>query len=139
MVEGIAAETTPFSVARGISSSLAKSVLVASVNGSLWDLNTPLVENCDLVLYKFDSPQGKHAFWHSSAHVLGAALEDFYGPVLLDDGPPLAPGHPNGGFFYDFKPPAGVTVSEKDYEEIVRIALNLAAVRKYIFAYLLFS
>lgn len=66
------------------------------VNDLLWDLTRPLEEDCTLELFKFDSPEGKKVFWHSSAHVLGEALE-----LLFDCHLTIGPALKDGGFYYD--------------------------------------
>mmetsp|Transcript_6588 Transcript_6588/g.15852 ORF Transcript_6588/g.15852 Transcript_6588/m.15852 type:complete len:714 (-) Transcript_6588:254-2395(-) len=92
---GIKGVTTPLDVAREISSSLAKKCIVAKVDGSSWDMARPLEGDCALQLLSFDDPDGKETFWHSSAHVLGEALELEFG-VDLTIGPPI-----EEGFYYD--------------------------------------
>jgi len=89
-------KTTPYQIAQGISQGLADAVVVAKLNGStLWDMDRPLEESCSLELLKFDSEEGNHVFWHSSAHILGQAMERLYGGHLCA-GPPV-----EGGFYYD--------------------------------------
>lgn len=87
--------TTPLEIANSVSKSLAKKSVVAKVNGVDWDLTRPLDSDCSLQLFDFDSPEGKEAFWHSSSHVLGQALELEHG-VDLTVGPPI-----EEGFYYD--------------------------------------
>lgn len=93
--EGIKGATTPLEVAAGISKSLAKKVVVAKVDGAVWDAFRPLEGDCALQLLSFDDPDGRETFWHSSAHVLGEALELEFG-VDLTIGPAL-----EEGFYYD--------------------------------------
>jgi len=69
-------------IAVQISKGLAKSALVSSVNHVLWDMNRPLEGDCSLEIFGFDSDQGRNTFWHSSAHILGQALEQEYGCKL---------------------------------------------------------
>ncbi len=59
----------------GISEGLAREILVARVNGELWDLNRPLPDDCNLEFFKFDSVEGRDVFWHSSSHLMGLAIE----------------------------------------------------------------
>ena len=92
---GVKGVTTPMEVASSISKSLAKKVVVAKVDGNVWDLTRPLEGDCALQLLSFDSPEGKDTFWHSSAHVLGQALELEFGADLTI-GPSL-----EEGFYYD--------------------------------------
>lgn len=68
---------------------------VGANDGELWDLTRPLIGDCKLSLLKYDDPESKTVFSHSSAHVLGCALESAYG-AQLTIGPPL-----QSGFYYD--------------------------------------
>lgn len=94
-VEAVKGATTPLDIANGISKGLAKKTVVAKVDGETWDVFRPLEDNCALQLINFDDPDGRETFWHSSAHVLGEALELEYG-VDLTIGPAL-----EEGFYYD--------------------------------------
>jgi len=93
--EGNAWQTTPYEVAVSISQGLADSTVVAKVNGELWDLDRPFEADSSLQLLKFDDPEGQSVFWHSSAHVLGEAMERHCGGHLCY-GPPI-----DEGFYYD--------------------------------------
>ncbi|KAF1745122.1 hypothetical protein MXB_2636 [Myxobolus squamalis] len=93
VIDGISFETTPKSLIQHIS--IKQPFIVARVNGVLWDLTRPLEEDSSLEFLTFEHPDGKYVFWHSSAHVLGEALETFYG-ALLCAGPPV-----EQGFYYD--------------------------------------
>ncbi|XP_077989608.1 threonine--tRNA ligase 1, cytoplasmic-like isoform X2 [Glandiceps talaboti] len=95
VVEGKAWETTPYLVAQGISQGLADNTVIAKVNDELWDLDRPLEGDVSLQLLKFEDEQGQQVFWHSSAHMLGEAMERHYGGCLCY-GPPI-----DTGFFYD--------------------------------------
>jgi len=99
-VDGVAWKTTPMDIAKNISRNLAKEIVVAKYNDKYHDLHRPLEGDGSLQLFKFDTPEGKHAFWHSSAHVLGEALERKYG-AHLTVGPPL-----DEGFYYDSDVPS---------------------------------
>ncbi|KAL6760107.1 hypothetical protein V8C86DRAFT_2561020 [Haematococcus lacustris] len=92
---GVKGVTTPLDIAKEVSSSLAKKVVVADVDGRPWDLTRPLEGDCALKLFSFEDAEGKEAFWHSSAHLLGQALELEFG-VDLTIGPAL-----EEGFYYD--------------------------------------
>ncbi|GAB4814792.1 hypothetical protein N2152v2_001838 [Parachlorella kessleri] len=92
---GIKGVTTPLDIANQLSKSLAKKTLVAKVDGHVWDLSRPLPGDCTLQLLGFDDADGKETFWHSSAHVLGQALELEFG-CDLTIGPAL-----EEGFYYD--------------------------------------
>lgn len=96
VVEAQSWRTTPFDVAMGISKGLADNCVVAKVDGEVWDLDRPLENSCRLQLLKFDDDDdAKAVFWHSSAHVLGEAMERVYGGHLCY-GPPI-----EEGFYYD--------------------------------------
>uniref|UniRef100_A0A8W8HP80 threonine--tRNA ligase n=1 Tax=Magallana gigas TaxID=29159 RepID=A0A8W8HP80_MAGGI len=94
-VEGQAWKTTPYDVAKGISQGLADNTVVAKVDGELWDLDRPFEKDSSLQLLKFDDKDGQYVFWHSSAHILGEAMEKLYGGHLCY-GPPI-----EEGFYYD--------------------------------------
>jgi len=94
-VEGQTWRTTPYDVAVGISKGLADNCVVAKVNGEVWDLDRPLEGSVNLELIKFDDEEGQAVFWHSSAHILGEAMERVYGGHLCY-GPPI-----DQGFYYD--------------------------------------
>lgn len=88
-------ETSPMDVAKEISKSLSERIVIAKVNGDLWDLERPLEGPCSLEFLDFEHPDGKRVFWHSSAHVLGEAAERHY-ECHLCIGPPT-----DDGFFYE--------------------------------------
>nr|XP_048283778.1 threonine--tRNA ligase, mitochondrial isoform X2 [Myodes glareolus] len=95
-VDAVAWNTTPYQLAQQISSTLADAAVAAEVDGKLYDLERPLETDCHLRFLTFDSPEGKAVFWHSSAHVLGAAAEQQLGAVLCR-GPST-----ESGFYHDF-------------------------------------
>jgi len=109
-------ETTPYSVAAGISKGLADSCVICKVDDELWDLDRPFEKSCKLKLIKFDDDDGKKAFWHSSAHILGEAMERVYAGHLCY-GPPI-----EEGFYYDmFSDEYRVTESDfKVLEDVVK-------------------
>ena len=94
-IKAVANATTPWDIAMGISKKLAQASLVAHVDGNDWDMKRPLESNCKLRLFSFDDKEGKELYWHSSAHVLGEALELEYGADLTI-GPAI-----EEGFYYD--------------------------------------
>nr|XP_060473821.1 threonine--tRNA ligase 2, cytoplasmic isoform X2 [Panthera onca] len=94
-VEGEVWKTTPYQVAAEISQELAESTVVAKVNGELWDLDRPLEGDSTLELLMFDNEEAQAVYWHSSAHILGEAMELYYGGHLCY-GPPI-----ENGFYYD--------------------------------------
>ncbi|KAI3720300.1 hypothetical protein L6452_21215 [Arctium lappa] len=95
--EGKKWETTPFDIAKELSKSLASNALISQVDGVLWDMSRPLEGDCQLKIFTFDSDEGRDTFWHSSAHILGQALEMTYGCKLCI-GPCTTRGE---GFYYD--------------------------------------
>lgn len=116
--QGKAYETTPFHVAEEISKGLAKNVLVAEVNGELWDLDRPLEGNSSLKLLTWEDEKGREVFFHSSAHILGECLERNKGGCLCH-GPPL-----EEGFFYDIDL-EGRTCLESDFGGISETATKI--------------
>ncbi|KAK9382705.1 uncharacterized protein V2V93DRAFT_343820 [Kockiozyma suomiensis] len=112
---GIAWETTPMSIAREISKSLADRTIISKVNNLLWDLERPLEEDSTLEFFDFETPEGKRVFWHSSAHILGEASERHYGCHLCV-GPPT-----DDGFFYEMSIDSRV-VSQNDFGALETIA-----------------
>uniref|UniRef100_A0A4X2LAB6 threonine--tRNA ligase n=1 Tax=Vombatus ursinus TaxID=29139 RepID=A0A4X2LAB6_VOMUR len=95
IVEGESWKTTPYQVAAGISQGLADNTVIAKVNGELWDLDRPLEEDSTIELLRFDNEEAQAVYWHSSAHILGEAMESYYGGCLCY-GPPI-----ENGFYYD--------------------------------------
>ncbi|KAM6195658.1 threonine--tRNA ligase 2, cytoplasmic-like isoform 2-T5 [Sarcoramphus papa] len=95
MAEGESWKTTPYQLAVGISQVLASNAVIAKVNGELWDLDRPLEGDCALELLMFDNEEAKAVYWHSSAHILGEAMEGYFGGCLCY-GPPI-----ENGFYYD--------------------------------------
>ena len=93
--EGVRYVTTPKDIATGISKRLGKEAVVAKVDGKDWDIFRPLEGDCALQIFNFDTDAGKYTYWHSTAHVLGQALELEFGADLTI-GPPI-----EEGFYYD--------------------------------------
>lgn len=118
VVEAESWTTTPFDVANGISAGLANNTVISKVNGGLWDLDRPLEGDCSLELINFTSKEGKEVYWHSTAHVLGEAMERKYGGCLCY-GPPI-----EGGFYYDMHMGEG-SVCEADYPGLESIMKNI--------------
>ena len=90
---------TPYQIAESISPRFASDVLAAKVNGEKWDISRPIDEDANIELFKWDSPEGKDAFWHSSAHLLAEALQELYPGVKFGIGPAI-----ENGFYYDIDP-----------------------------------
>ncbi|XP_025941874.1 probable threonine--tRNA ligase 2, cytoplasmic isoform X2 [Apteryx rowi] len=107
VAEGESWKTTPYQLALGISQGLASNAVVAKVNGELWDLDRPLEGDCTLELLMFDNEEAQAVYWHSSAHILGEAMESYFGGCLCY-GPPI-----ENGFYYDiYIEDRGVSSSE---------------------------
>lgn len=111
---------TPLAVAEGLSPRLAREVLVAEVNGEAWDLTRPINSDATLKLYKWEDPEGKHAFWHSSAHLLAEALQQLYPGVKFGIGPAI-----ENGFYYDIDP-GEHQLTAADFAKIEAKMLELA-------------
>ena len=112
--------TTPLQIAESISSRLAQDVLAASINGQEWDLTRPVNEDSSIKLFKWDDAEGKHAFWHSSAHLLAEALQELYPGVKFGIGPAV-----ESGFYYDIDP-GEHTLTAADFPKIEKKMLELA-------------
>ncbi|HEX2969169.1 MAG TPA: threonine--tRNA ligase [Bacteroidales bacterium] len=108
-------------IAEQISPRLAKEVYSATVNGEVWDLTRPIETNATLKLNKWDDPEGKHAFWHSSAHLMAEALEALYPGIKFGIGPAI-----ENGFYYDVDPGDRV-ITEADLPAIEQKMKELAA------------
>ena len=99
---------TGLQIAESISSRLAQDVLACGVNGETYDLGRPISEDAEVVLYKWEDEQGKHAFWHTSAHLLAEALQELYPGIQFGIGPAI-----ENGFYYDVDP-GEATIKEAD-------------------------
>ena len=111
---------TPLQIAESISPRLAQDVLAASVNDEEWDLSRPLEGDGSIKLFKWDDPEGKHAFWHSSAHLLAEALQELYPGVKFGIGPAI-----ENGFYYDIDP-GEHPITAADFGKIEKKMLELA-------------
>lgn len=105
--------TTGLQIAESISSRLAQDVLACSVNGNTIELNRPITEDAEFTLYKWDDAEGKHAFWHTSAHLMAEAMQELWPGTQFGIGPAI-----ENGFYYDVMPPEGVTIREEDFVKI---------------------
>ena len=112
---------TGLQIAESISSRLAQDVLVCSVNGEIVELNRPIQEDASVVFYKWDTPEGKHAFWHTSAHLMAEALQELYPGMQFGIGPAI-----ENGFYYDVMPPQGVVIREADFANIEKKMIEVA-------------
>ena len=124
--------TTGLQIAESISPRLAQDVIACSVNGETTELNRPINEDANFVLYKWDDAEGKHAFWHTSAHLMAEALQELYPGTQFGIGPAI-----ENGFYYDVMMPEGVKLSDADFPKIEKKMQELvqrkeALVRKEI-------
>ena len=104
---------TGLQIAESISPALARDVVSCGINGETTELNRPINSDAAIELYKFDDDQGKHTFWHTSAHLLAEALQELYPGIQFGFGPAI-----ETGFFYDVMPPKGTAISENDFPKI---------------------
>ena len=104
---------TGLEIAKSISPALARDVLSIGVNGKTTELNRPINEDATIALYKWEDEEGKHTFWHSSAHLLAEALQALYPGIQFGFGPAL-----ENGFFYDVMTKDGTPISENDFPKI---------------------
>lgn len=104
---------TGLQIAESISPALARNVVSCGVNGETVELNRPINEDATIALYKFEDEEGKHTFWHTSAHLLAEALKELYPGIQFGFGPAV-----ENGFFYDVMPKEGDVISENDFPKI---------------------
>ena len=112
---------TGLQIAESISPALARNVVSCGVNGETVELNRPINGDATIALYKFEDEEGKHTFWHTSAHLLAEALKELYPGIQFGFGPAI-----ENGFFYDVMPASGQTISENDFPKIEAKMLELA-------------
>ena len=112
---------TGLQIAESISPALARNVVSCGVNGETVELNRPINEDANVELYKFEDEQGKHTFWHTSAHLLAEALQELYPGIQFGFGPAV-----ESGFFYDVMSAEGQVISENDFAKIEAKMMELA-------------
>ena len=125
-VKEYAEGTTAMQIAESISSRLAQEVLAASVNGEIWDLTRPINQDAAIKLFKWEDEEGKHAFWHSSAHLMAEALQELYPGIKFGIGPAI-----ENGFYYDVDL-GEATIKEGDFPAIEAKMLELVAKKEEI-------
>ncbi|HCC85472.1 MAG TPA: threonine--tRNA ligase [Porphyromonadaceae bacterium] len=118
---------TGLEIAQSISPRLAQEVLAVSVNGETCDLTRPIEEDAAVKLLKWEDEEGKHAYWHSSAHLMAEALQELYPGIKFGIGPAI-----ENGFYYDVDPGEGVTIKEADFPAIEKKMMELIAAREEI-------
>ena len=112
---------TGFQIAESISPALARNVVSCGVNGETVELNRPINTDATIALYKFEDEEGKHTFWHTSAHLLAEALQELYPGIQFGFGPAV-----ESGFFYDVMPAEGQVISDNDFPKIEAKMMELA-------------
>ena len=117
--------TTAMQIAESISQRLAQEVLAAEVNGEVRDLNLPINDDSHVKLLKWDDDEGKHAFWHTSSHLLAEALEALYPGIKFGIGPAI-----ESGFYYDVDCP--VPITESDLPRIEQKMMELARTKEAV-------
>ena len=117
---------TGLQIAESFSSRLAQDVLACGVNGEIYDLGRPIMQDAEVVLYKWEDEQGKHAFWHTSAHLLAEALQELYPGIQFGIGPAI-----ENGFYYDVDP-GETTIKEADLPAIEKKMAELVAKKEAV-------
>jgi len=112
---------TGLDIAKSLSNSLAKEVLSVIVNKETWDIARPITSDSEIIFQTWDNNEGKHAFWHTSAHLMAETLECFYPGIKFGIGPAI-----ENGFYYDVDLPGNTTISETDLVKIEQKMLELA-------------
>lgn len=115
---------TGLDIAKSLSNSLAKEVVSVSVNEEIWDSTRPITVDASIKLHKFDDIEGKHAFWHSSAHLMAEALEALYPGTKFGIGPAI-----ENGFYYDIDPGDDVVITEADLPKVENKMKELAGLK----------
>jgi threonyl-tRNA synthetase len=113
---------TGYEIAQDISSGLARQVLAISVDGEIWDLHRPIHKDASIKLHKWEDDEAKHAFWHSSAHLMAEAVEKLYPGTKFGIGPAI-----ENGFYYDVDPGGDVQISEADLPKIEKKMKEIAS------------
>ena len=115
---------TGLEIANNISPRLAKEVLSVTVNNDLFDLTRPINNDASIKLHKWDTEEGKHAFWHSSAHLMAEALQELYPGIKFGIGPAI-----ENGFYYDVDLGEGKTITDADFVTIENKIMELASTK----------
>ncbi len=117
---------TPLQIAESISQRFAQDVLAATFNGEEWDISRPICSDGEIKLFKWDDAEGKHAYWHTSAHLLAEALQELYPGVQFGIGPAI-----ENGFYYDIDQGEN-TITSADFPKIEAKMAELAAKDEYL-------
>ncbi len=113
--------TTPYQIAESISAGLARNILAAKLNDEEWDISRPVTSDGSIQFFKWEDPEGKHAFWHTSAHLLAEALQELYPGVQFGIGPAI-----ENGFYYDIDP-GEHQITSADFDKIEKKMAELVA------------
>ena len=114
--------STAYQIAESISPRLANDILAASINDEIIEINRHITADCKIKLHKWDDEQAKHAFWHTSAHLLAEALQELYPGIQFGIGPAI-----ESGFYYDVMPAQGVVIKESDLPTIEKKMAELVS------------
>ena len=118
---------TPLQIAESISSRLAQDILCASVNEKIVELNFPIEEDAAIKLHKWEDEEAKHAFWHTSSHLMAEALQELYPGIQFGIGPAI-----ESGFYYDVMPPEGVVINDTCFAAIENKMMELRAKKEHL-------
>jgi len=112
---------TALNIAKSISNSLAGEVIAATINDDLWDATRPINNDSKIKLHKWEDEEGKHAFWHSSAHLMAEALEALFPGIKFGIGPAI-----ENGFYYDVDLGIDRTITDADLVRVEQKMVELA-------------
>ncbi|HBG40055.1 MAG TPA: threonine--tRNA ligase [Porphyromonadaceae bacterium] len=118
---------TGLQIAESISHRLAQEALAVSVNGETRDLTRPIEDDAEVQILKWEDEEGKHAYWHSSAHLMAEALQELYPGIKFGIGPAI-----ENGFYYDVDPGEGVIIKESDFPAIEKKMMEFIAAKEDI-------
>ena len=125
---------TPYEVAESISSRLAQDILCASIKShepeaewTIVELNQPIAADAFIRLHKWEDPEAKHAFWHTSSHLMAEALQELYPGIQFGIGPAI-----ENGFYYDVLPAEGQVIKESDFPQIEAKIAELRAKKEHL-------
>lgn len=117
---------TGFQIAESISTRLAQDVIAVQVNDTVTEINRPITEDATIKLFKWDDAEGKHAFWHTSAHLMAEALQELYPGIQFGIGPAI-----ESGFYYDVDPGSAV-IKESDFPAIEAKVMEIVARKEQV-------
>lgn len=118
-------DVSVYQVAKNISEGLARVACAGEMNGELVDLRTVIQEDCSLNILTFDSVGGKHAYWHTSTHIMAQAVKRLFPNVKLAIGPAI-----EKGYYYDFDietpfTPEDLIKIEGEMKKIIKEKFNI--------------